>query len=285
MVLEALRKYQKAGEKKRKEEMEKNRLADEQRRRKAEEKKKKDLEEYERQQEAKTTANKIEEVADDTPVGVQKEKAKKEKEKETVEEKKEETAGETKDAEEDDSPPPLGNGGTTDRYVWTQTLGTLEVQIPVRPGTKAKQIICDFGTDTLKLQIKGDDPIIQGKLHSKIKPDDSMWTLIDNKIVQVSFEKADQMKWWSTVMEGDAEIDTKKIVPENSKLGDLDGETRQTVEKMMFDQRQKALNLPTSDQQKQSEMLEKFKAAHPEMDFSNCKMNFRGSGGSFNFGQ
>ena len=55
--------------------------------------------------------------------------------------------------------------------------------------------------------------VIDGKFFDKIRTDDATWTLIDGKLIQLAFEKYDQMRWWSCVVQGDPEIDTKKNRP------------------------------------------------------------------------
>ena len=179
--------------------------------------------------------------------------------------------------EEDKSPPPIGNGGTIDgKYVWTQTLQELTINVPLPENTRGRDLNVIISKKNLKIGFAKTKTefIVNDDLTKPIIVDDSLWTIEDGNRLVLTLQKSNQMEWWDAPCQTDVpKINIQKVQPENSNLSDLDGETRQTVEKMMFDQRQKALGLPTADEQKKLDILEKFKASHPEMDFSNAKIN------------
>ncbi|ETO36503.1 hypothetical protein RFI_00558 [Reticulomyxa filosa] len=173
---------------------------------------------------------------------------------------------------------PVNNGGVTDNYVWTQTLQDVDVRIPIPSNLKGKDLTVTFDKRKLFVGIKGKPPIINGQLHEAVSVDECAWTLDrehgkTDKTLTVSLRKETGMCWWKRVIIGDPEIDTSKIEPENSSLNDLDPETKQTVEKMMVEQRQKMMGIPTQKEIEQQQMIEKLKQKFPNMDFSQTKFS------------
>jgi len=157
-------------------------------------------------------------------------------------------------------------------YTWKQTIGDVDISVPVPPGTRGRDLVVEIARSKLKVGLKGKQPITEGEFPKPVRIDECTWSVEDQKSVEIHLEKVNQMEWWAHVLAHHPKIDTSKINPENSKLSDLDGETRAMVEKMMYDQRQKEIGQPTSDEQKKMDMLKKFQEQHPEMDFSNAKI-------------
>ena len=121
---------------------------------------------------------------------------------------------------------PIGNGGSADKYYWTQTLKDLTVYVDVPLQTKSKDIKCTIQPSKLTLEIKANPPsnltttvpptfipFIQGDLEEVVRVEDSLWTLSSCSSTCTVIITLDKVKhtWWKHVIVGHPEIDTSKV--------------------------------------------------------------------------
>jgi hypothetical protein len=162
--------------------------------------------------------------------------------------------------------PGPGNGGATDRYTWRQTLSDVTVSFRIPSSAVKRDISVVVTAAHIRVSVQG-AVLLDADLPKRMKLGTDEYTIVSEpqgRLLTVEFQKENQMEWWGSVGVGEPSIDVTKVEPENSKLGDLDGETRKTVEKMMFDQAQKAKGLPTSDELTKQETIARFMKMHPE---------------------
>ena len=146
---------------------------------------------------------------------------------------------------------PVGNGGCTPRYQWTQTIDEVSIVLGVPEGTRGKDINLVMNQTSLSVKMKnvlkdGEEPLtlMGGKLKGGIRKDDSTWSLEGGALL-ITLEKAKKI-WWSTVLEGDNEIDVDYI-DSTRNISSYDEATQGMIRKCLFDERAVRLGQPTSD--------------------------------------
>lgn len=155
---------------------------------------------------------------------------------------------------------PIGNGGSTSRYVWTQTLEEVTVHVPLPEGLRSKDLDVKIGANTLSIRQKGgtasDSTLasLGGTLFARIRPSESTWTLESTThssqkmtTLQLILDKV-QKTWWATVISGDTPLIDTTMVDSTRHIGTYDEETQAQIRRIMFDQRQERLGLPSSQQ-------------------------------------
>ena len=184
------------------------------------------------------------------------------------------------------------NGGRTDKYYWEQTLVDVTINAPVPKGTRARDIVCVISKNHLTLKLKGQEPLIDAdypcdarngkEIWEKVKVSECYWNVGEAKgeqCVTIYLEK-EREAWWKSAVDGGIEIDTTQV-DSSRDVYDYDDETQGAIRKIMFDQHQKRLGKPTSDEMKNEDMLKQAWNAEGSpfagQPFDPSRVNFNGS--------
>jgi N-terminal conserved domain of Nudc./CS domain len=165
---------------------------------------------------------------------------------------------------------PVGNGGQGPGYHWTQIMEECTVYVNLPPNLRSAkdlkvvmkpQHVSVTTSQTYKPDSSNSSTLadasdsttdesspivlVQGDLTERIQPSESSWTLEDGLLLLVLYKQTKSI--WKNVFLGDPEIDTT-LVDNRRHINEYDESTQAQIRKIMFDQQQARLGLPSSDE-------------------------------------
>lgn len=158
------------------------------------------------------------------------------------------------------SDPDCYNGATRDSYTWSQTIKDIDIRVKVPPNVRTAKdlkVVVDRRRIQITLKTDGTTALyFDGTLCWDILKDATVWTLHPKENhIHFCLDKV-QERWWEAAFEGEDKINTRKIDC-SRPMHELDEEAQAKIHQLMYDERCKRQGLPTSDQQKVQNMLEK----------------------------
>ncbi|XP_014209381.1 nudC domain-containing protein 3-like [Copidosoma floridanum] len=144
------------------------------------------------------------------------------------------------------------NGAAYDKYRWSQTIGDLDVLVPVpREIRQAKDARVHLDSKRLEVALRSADggswqTLLEGRFSHPIKNSESYWCLEPGEHLTLHLEKAGE-RWWEALLDDEPRIELGRIDCSRN-LEEMPERERMKVEELVWSHRRKLLGQPTSDE-------------------------------------
>lgn len=147
------------------------------------------------------------------------------------------------------------NGAVHETYSWSQTIKEIDIIIKVPENTLSKHLVVDIFPKKMQVKLKTNNTmLLEGELYHKCKCADAIWSLDKNRL-EIHLEKLNEM-WWECLLIGEPKLDISKIDC-SRPFEELSEEAQAKIEELTWNQEQKRLGLPTSEEKAMHETLRK----------------------------
>lgn len=156
------------------------------------------------------------------------------------------------------SNPESYNGAIRDNYTWSQSITDVDIRIKIpKYIVKGRDVKVEIDKKHIKVSHKTDSgswlEVVNDDLPWEINKEESMWTLVPKEHVHINLEKREE-RWWESVLTSEEKISVRKI-DASRPMTDLDDEAQAKIAEMMYNEQQKRMGKPTSQEQKVQDIL------------------------------